>query len=117
MIDLYYWTTPNGHKVTTFLEEAGLPYRIVPINISTGEQFKPAFLNSFVLMRCVLLRRTQSSTPTAVKISGGFMGNISAAFGYVFATTNAYRGIIRPSIRTIALFSFTFHFGSVAYAS
>lgn len=44
MIDLYYWTTPNGHKITMFLEEAGLPYRVVPVNISRGEQFEPAFL-------------------------------------------------------------------------
>ena len=44
MIDLHYWTTPNGHKITVFLEEAGLPYRIVPVNISKGEQFKPEFL-------------------------------------------------------------------------
>lgn len=44
MIDLHYWTTPNGHKVTMFLEEAGLPYRIVPVNISAGDQFKPEFL-------------------------------------------------------------------------
>ncbi len=44
MIDLYYWTTPNGHKITIFLEEAGLPYKIVPVNISKGEQFKPEFL-------------------------------------------------------------------------
>ncbi len=44
MIDLHYWTTPNGHKVTMFLEEAALPYRIVPVNISTGEQFKTGFL-------------------------------------------------------------------------
>lgn len=44
MIDLYYWTTPNGHKITIFLEEAGLPYRIVPVNISKGEQFDPDFL-------------------------------------------------------------------------
>jgi GST-like protein len=44
MLDLYYWTTPNGHKVTMFLEEAGLPYTIKPINISKGEQFDPAFL-------------------------------------------------------------------------
>ena len=33
MIDLYYWTTPNGHKITIFLEEAGTPYRIVPVDI------------------------------------------------------------------------------------
>ncbi|GGJ24523.1 glutathione binding-like protein [Neoroseomonas lacus] len=44
MIDLHYWTTPNGHKVTMFLEEAGLPYRIIPVNISAGDQFKPEFL-------------------------------------------------------------------------
>src|SRR5258705_5761374 len=44
MIDLYYWTTPNGHKLTIFLEETGLPYAIKPINISKGEQFDPAFL-------------------------------------------------------------------------
>ncbi|MBW4023130.1 MAG: thiol:disulfide oxidoreductase [Proteobacteria bacterium] len=44
MIDLYYWTTPNGHKVPIFLEEAGLPYRIHPINIGRDEQFQPDFL-------------------------------------------------------------------------
>jgi GST-like protein len=44
MIDLYYWTTPNGHKITMFLEETGLPYSLVPINIGKGEQFKPDFL-------------------------------------------------------------------------
>jgi GST-like protein len=44
MIDLHYWTTPNGHKITIFLEETGLPYKIFPINIGKGEQFKPDFL-------------------------------------------------------------------------
>ncbi|WP_313551786.1 glutathione binding-like protein [Pseudomonas sp.] len=44
MIDLYYWTTPNGHKVTLFLEEAELPYRIHPINIMKDEHFAPDFL-------------------------------------------------------------------------
>lgn len=44
MIDLYYWATPNGHKVTMFLEEAALPYQIVPVDISKGDQFKPDFL-------------------------------------------------------------------------
>ncbi|MBD1901321.1 glutathione binding-like protein [Trichocoleus sp. DQ-A3] len=44
MIDLYYWTTPNGHKITMFLEEVGLLYTLVPINIGTGDQFKPEFL-------------------------------------------------------------------------
>jgi GSH-dependent disulfide-bond oxidoreductase len=44
MIDLYYWTTPNGHKITMFLEEAELPYRVIPINIGKGDQFQPDFL-------------------------------------------------------------------------
>lgn len=44
MIDLYYWTTPNGHKITLFLEETGLPYTLHPINIGKGEQFQPEFL-------------------------------------------------------------------------
>lgn len=43
MIDLYYWTTPNGHKITIALEELGLPYRICPVNISAGEQFTASF--------------------------------------------------------------------------
>jgi GST-like protein len=44
MIHLHYWPTPNGHKITIFLEETGTPYRIVPVNIGAGDQFKPDFL-------------------------------------------------------------------------
>jgi GST-like protein len=44
MIDLHYWTTPNGHKVTIFLEETGLSYKIFPVNIGKGEQFTKEFL-------------------------------------------------------------------------
>jgi GST-like protein len=44
MIDLYYWPTPNGHKITILLEETGLGYTIKPVNIGAGEQFKPEFL-------------------------------------------------------------------------
>jgi GSH-dependent disulfide-bond oxidoreductase len=44
MIDLYYWPTPNGWKISIMLEECGLPYNLVPVNIGTGEQFKPDFL-------------------------------------------------------------------------
>lgn len=44
MIDLHYWPTPNGHKVTIFLEETGLDYKILPVNIGKGEQFQPDFL-------------------------------------------------------------------------
>jgi GST-like protein len=44
MIDLYYWPTPNGHKITLFLEETDIPYRIIPVNIGKGDQFQPEFL-------------------------------------------------------------------------
>lgn len=44
MIDLHYWPTPNGHKITMFLEEAGVDYTIIPVDISAGDQFKPDFL-------------------------------------------------------------------------
>ena len=44
MIDLYYWPTPNGHKVTMFLEEVGFPYQVKPVNIGKGDQFEPEFL-------------------------------------------------------------------------
>jgi GST-like protein len=43
-IELYYWPTPNGHKITIMLEECGLPYEIKPVNIGKGDQFKPDFL-------------------------------------------------------------------------
>lgn len=43
-LHLYYWTTPNGHKTTIFLEEAGLPYNLHPIDINKGDQFTPEFL-------------------------------------------------------------------------
>ena len=45
MIDLYYWTTPNGHKISIMLEEAKLAYRVKPVNIGRGEQFDPEFLS------------------------------------------------------------------------
>lgn len=44
MIDLYYWPTPNGHKITLLLEETGLPYALHPVDIGKGAQFEPAFL-------------------------------------------------------------------------
>jgi GST-like protein len=44
MIDFYYWPTPNGWKVSIMLEECGLEYRVVPVNIGKGDQFKPEFL-------------------------------------------------------------------------
>ena len=44
MIDLYTWPTPNGHKIHIMLEETGTPYKVIPVNIGTGDQFDPEFL-------------------------------------------------------------------------
>ena len=44
MIDFYFWPTPNGYKILQFLEETGLDYRAIPINIAAGDQFAPEFL-------------------------------------------------------------------------
>ena len=44
MLDFYYWPTPNGWKVSIMLEECGLEYRLVPVNIGKGDQFRPEFL-------------------------------------------------------------------------
>src|SRR5260370_3415049 len=44
MIDVYFWPTPNGYKVTWMLEEVGLKYNVIPVNIGKGDQFKPEFL-------------------------------------------------------------------------
>lgn len=44
MIDLHFWPTPNGYKISIFLEESGLAYRLFPVNIGKGDQFKPDFL-------------------------------------------------------------------------
>jgi GST-like protein len=44
MIDVYFWPTPNGHKVTIALEELALPYSVIPINIGKGDQFNSEFL-------------------------------------------------------------------------
>ena len=76
MIDLYYWTTPNGHKITIFLAEAALPYRIVPINISKGDQFKPDFLTISPNNRMpaiVDLDPKDSRTPLSVFESGAIL--------------------------------------------
>jgi GST-like protein len=43
-IDLYYWPTPNGWKITIFLEEVELPYNLIPVDITAGDQFEPEFL-------------------------------------------------------------------------
>lgn len=76
MIDLYYWTTPNGHKITLFLEEAGLPYLIHPVDLNRGDQFKPEFLKISPNNRIPAIVDTAPSdggAPVAVFESGAIL--------------------------------------------
>ncbi len=84
MIDLYYWTTPNGHKITIFLEEAELPYRIVPVNISKGEQFKPEFLAISPNNRIPAIvdhKPKDVRAPVSVFESGAILGYLAEKLG------------------------------------
>ena len=68
MIDLYYWPTPNGHKITIFLEETGTPYRIVPVNIGARRAVQAR--TSWRSRRTTACRRSSTpSRPTAVRRS------------------------------------------------
>ncbi|WP_028221096.1 glutathione S-transferase N-terminal domain-containing protein [Paraburkholderia oxyphila] len=93
MLDLYYWTTPNGHKVTMFLEEAELPYRIVPVNISRGEQFAPEFLRIAPNNRIPALidhAPAEGSAPLALFESGAILLYLAEKVGRFIA--NDIRG-------------------------
>lgn len=75
MLDLYYWPTPNGHKITMFLEETGLEYRIVPVNIGAGDQFKPGFLaiSPNNRMPAIIDRAARGGAPVSVFESGAIL--------------------------------------------
>ncbi len=76
MIELYYWPTPNGHKITLFLEETALPYTIKPVNIGKGEQFHTGFLSISPNNRIPAIIDTQpafATTPVSVFESGAIL--------------------------------------------
>lgn len=76
MIELHYWTTPNGHKITIFLEEAGVPYKIFPVNIGKGEQFNADFLKIAPNNRIPAIRDTapaDGGAPIPVFESGAIL--------------------------------------------
>ncbi len=76
MIDLYFWTTPNGYKPMLFLEETGVPYTIVPVNIGKGEQFEPEFLKISPNNRIPAIvdhRPAGGGTPVSVFESGAIL--------------------------------------------
>jgi GSH-dependent disulfide-bond oxidoreductase len=89
MIDLYFWPTPNGHKVSIFLEEADVPYTMHPINIGSGEQFAPAFLEKSPNNRIPAIVDTEPSgggAPISVFESGAILMYLADKYGKFLPT-------------------------------
>lgn len=89
MIELYYWPTPNGHKITMFLEEAGLEYTLHPVDISAGDQFKPEFLAFSPNNRMPAIIDTQPSDagePLTVFESGAILVYLAEKIGKFLPT-------------------------------
>ncbi|MEH6368616.1 GSH-dependent disulfide bond oxidoreductase [Pectobacterium carotovorum] len=90
MIDLYYAPTPNGHKITLFLEEANLPYQLHRVNISKGEQFKPAFLAISPNNKIPAIVDTQPAegdTPISLFESGAILLYLAEKHGVLLSTS------------------------------
>ena len=105
MIDLHYWTTPNGHKITIFLEEACVPYRIIPVDIGAGDQFKPEFLAISPNNRIPAIVDTapaDGGAPISVFESGAILMYLAEKTGqFLPADTRRRYDVLRwyPSIR------------------
>lgn len=84
MIDLYYWPTPNGHKITLFLEENDIPYTIKPVNIGKGEQFNPDFLKIGPNNRMPVIvdhKPADGGAPISIFESGAILLYLADKFG------------------------------------
>ena len=88
MIDLYYWPTPNGHKITIFLEETATPYKVVPINIRKGEQFEPSFLKISPnnRMPAIVDQEGPGGSPLALFESGAILMYLAEKTGKLMPT-------------------------------
>lgn len=95
MIDLYYWTTPNGHKVTMFLEEAGVPYILKGVDIATGAQFKADFLKIAPNNRIPAIvdhDPSDGGEPISVFESGAILLYLAEKYGQFLPGPNDIRG-------------------------
>jgi GSH-dependent disulfide-bond oxidoreductase len=86
MLDLYFWTTPNGYKVTILLEELGLGYNVVPVHIGKGEQFNPEFLKISPNNKIPALvdHEAPDGKPIALFESGAIMMYLAEKIGWRF---------------------------------
>ena len=73
MIDLYYAPTPNGWKITIMLEECSMPYKVIPVNLGKGDQFKPDFLKISPNNRMPVIVDNSLSDPISVFESGAIL--------------------------------------------
>src|SRR5438270_219574 len=86
MIDVYFWTTPNGYKVTILLEELGWRYNVIPVNIGKGEQFASEFLKISPNNRipAVVDHEGPDGRPIAIFESGAIMMYLAEKAGWSF---------------------------------
>lgn len=93
MIDLYYWPTPNGWKISIALEEMGLPYRTHRVNIGAGEQFAPAFLaiSPNNRMPAIVDPEGPGGAPVSVFESGAILQYLARKTGQLYGTTERER--------------------------
>jgi len=92
-IDLYYWPTPNGYKVSIMLEECRLPYRVVPLNIARGDQFKPEFLaiSPNNRMPAIVDPDGPGGRPIAIFESGAILQYLGRKMGRFYPATERAR--------------------------
>ena len=92
-IDLYYWPTPNGWKITIALEELGLPYAIHPVNIGTGDQFKPDFLKIAPnnRMPAIVDHAGPDAAPISIFESGAILQYLARKTGQLYGPTERAR--------------------------
>ena len=95
MIDLYTWTTPNGRKVSIMLEETGLPYRVHPIDISKGDQFKPEFvaINPNSKIPAIVDSEGPDGEPISVFESGAILIYLAEKTGKLIPATARGRSV------------------------
>src|SRR6476660_5643855 len=97
-IDLYFWPTPNGWKITIMLEECGLPYTVIPVDISKGEQFKPEFLaiSPNNRMPAIVDPDGPGGTPISVFESGAILQSLGRKTGKFYPADGRARADGRP---------------------
>jgi GST-like protein len=93
MLDLYFWTTPNGYKITILLEELGWEYNVIPVNISKGAQFKPEFLRISPNNRIPALvdHEGPDGQPLSIFESGAIMMYLAEKAGWRFLPRDTRR--------------------------